>query len=85
MRHEWPVFIGSDIYRTSIYGHGHPLAMPRVSTVTDLCRAMGWLPADAFRPAPMASIDQVCRFHDRAYVEALWRAEATQTVSPEPA
>ncbi len=80
---EWPVFVGSEIYRGSTYGPKHPLAVPRVSTVTDLARAMGWLPDGRFIQAPMATEDQVCRFHDRAYVRALAEAERTQTVSEE--
>jgi acetoin utilization protein AcuC len=80
---EWPVFIGSEIYRGSTYGPKHPLAVPRVSTVTDLARAMGWLPDGRFVQAPMASEQQVCRFHDRAYVRALAEAERTQTISDE--
>ena len=76
-----PLFIGSEIYRGSTYGPSHPLAVPRVSTVTDLCRAMGWLGEAAFRAAPMASEAEVCRFHDAGYVAALRRAEETQQVS----
>ncbi len=78
-----PLFIGSEIYRNSTYGPSHPLAVPRVSTVTDLCRAMGWLPDDVFRAAPMATEQQVCRFHHPGYVAALRRAEQTQTVCDE--
>ncbi len=76
-----PVFIGSEIYRGSTYGPKHPLAIPRVSTVTDLVRAMGWLDDAAFVQAPMASVAAVTRFHDADYVAALRRAEETQTVS----
>ncbi len=76
-----PLYIGSEIYRTSTYGASHPLAVPRVSTVTDLCRAMGWLDHRAYRDAPMATPAEVARFHDPAYVAALARAEATQSVS----
>jgi acetoin utilization protein AcuC len=76
-----PIFIGSEIYRRSSYGGKHPLAVPRVSTVTDVCRAMGWLPAPAFRAAPMADVAALLRFHDAAYIEALRRAEAAQAVS----
>jgi acetoin utilization protein AcuC len=72
---EWPVFIGSEIYRGSTYGPKHPLAVPRVSTVMDLCRAMGWLPEERFRAAPMATEAEVCRFHDPGYVAALREAE----------
>ncbi len=75
------LFIGSEIYRHSTYGSSHPLAVPRVSTVTDLCRALGWLADTDYLPAPMATPAQVCRFHDAGYVAALQRAEATQSVS----
>ncbi len=78
-----PVYIGSEIYRTSTYGPKHPLAIPRVSTVTDLVRAMGWLDESVFVSAPMASIEAVTRFHDPDYVAALRRAEETQAVSEE--
>ena len=78
-----PVFVGSEIYRGSTYGPTHPLAIPRVSTVTDLVRAMGWLDEAQFVAAPMARIEQVTRFHAPDYVDALRRAEATQAVTPE--
>ena len=78
---EHPVFIGSEIYRGSTYGPKHPLAIPRVSTVTDLVQAMGWLDPAVFVPAPMATIAAVTRFHDPDYVAALRRAEAAQSVS----
>ena len=76
-----PVYIGSEIYRGSSYGPKHPLAIPRVSTCTDLCRALGWLPAAVYRDAPMASDAELARFHDPAYIAALRRAEADQSVS----
>ena len=52
-----------------------------MSTVTDLVRAMGWLDDDVFVSAPMASVADVTRFHAPDYVEALRRAELTQTVA----
>ncbi len=76
-----PVYIGSEIYRGSTYGPKHPLAIPRVSTVTDLVRAMGWLDPASYVPAPMASVAAVTRFHHPDYVAALRRAEDTQSVS----
>jgi acetoin utilization protein AcuC len=78
-----PVYIGSEIYRGSTYGAGHPLAIPRVSTCTDLIRAMGWLDPARYLDAPMASDDQITRFHDPAYLAALKRAEARQAVTAE--
>ncbi len=76
-----PLYIGSELYRRSTYGPTHPLAIPRVTTCTDLCRAMGWLDDGQFRTAPMADPADVLRFHDAGYLAALQRAEADQAVS----
>jgi acetoin utilization protein AcuC len=76
-----PVFVGGEIYRNSTYGGNHPLAVPRVSSTTDLCRALGWLNDSNYRDAPLATDAQVTRFHDPGYVAALRRAEVTQSVS----
>lgn len=76
-----PVFIGSGIYRGSSYGGLHPLRVARVSTVMDLARALGWLPAGRFRQSPVARAAALTAWHTPAYVAALERAEATQAVS----
>lgn len=78
-----PVYIGSELYRRSTYGPSHPLAIPRVSTCTDLIRAMGWLDESRYLDAPMATDAQITRFHDPAYLAALKQAEARQAVSAE--
>lgn len=78
-----PILIGSEIYRRSSYGPKHPLAIPRVSVTLDLIRALGWLTDEQYRDSPMASLDDLARFHARAYLAALQRAEATQAVSAE--
>ncbi|HEX3982204.1 MAG TPA: acetoin utilization protein AcuC [Acidisoma sp.] len=78
-----PLFVGSDIYRFSTYGATHPLAVPRVSTTIDLCRALGWLPEAAYRDSPMAGVAELRRFHDGAYLEALQRAELQGVVQDE--
>jgi acetoin utilization protein AcuC len=78
-----PVYIGSDIYRRSTYGPKHPLAIPRVSTCTDIVAAMGWLDPAQCVEAPMATPAELARFHDPDYVAALQRAEAAQAVSAE--
>jgi acetoin utilization protein AcuC len=78
-----PLFIGSEIYRFSTYGPGHPLAVPRVSTCIDLCRALGWLNPDIYRDSPMATDSEILRFHEAGYVAALRRAETAGTVTPE--
>lgn len=76
-----PVYIGSEIYRNSSYGPKHPLAIPRVSTCTDLCRAMGWLDDGVYHEAPLADDAELTRFHSPDYIDALKRAEASQWVS----
>jgi len=78
-----PRFIGSEIYRRSSYGASHPLAIPRVSTVIDLSRALGWLPDAQYLDSPLASPEELARFHDRDYIAAVVEAEAAQTVSRE--
>ena len=78
-----PIYVGSELYRHSTYGVSHPLAVPRVSTVTDLCRALGWLSDEAYHDAPMATLDQATRFHDPGYIAALARAEIAQAVTDE--
>jgi acetoin utilization protein AcuC len=75
-----PRFIGSDIYRRSRYGGKHPLAIPRVSAAIDLCRALGWLPDTVYIDSPVATPDQLARFHDRDYIVAVMAAETEQAV-----
>ena len=70
-----PLFVGSDIYRGSSYGTRHPLRVPRVSTVMDLGRALGWLPPDRFRTSPRAKPAALALWHDPAYIAALQDAE----------
>ncbi|KAA0684707.1 acetoin utilization protein AcuC [Azospirillum brasilense] len=78
-----PLFLGSEIYRGSSYGAKHPLAIPRVSTAIDLSRAMGWLPDAVYRDSPLASPQELGRFHTPDYITALHRAEADQRVDAE--
>ena len=80
-----PLFIGSEIYRRSTYGQRHPLAIPRISTVIDLARALGWLPDAVYIDSPRAGLDDLARFHDPAYLAALQRAEEERRVDPETA
>ncbi|WP_323042505.1 acetoin utilization protein AcuC [Gemmobacter sp.] len=70
-----PVLIGHEIYRQSSYGQRHPLRVPRVSTVMDLTRAMGWLPRAAFRRSPRARPEALTHWHHPAYIAALQEAE----------
>lgn len=79
----FPRFIGSEIYRNSSYGAWHPLRVPRVSTVMDLSRALGWLPNSQFVNSPRAKPAALTGFHTNRYIAALQAAETAQTVSDE--
>lgn len=76
-----PRLIGAEIFRHSSYGRWHPLRVPRVSTVMDLSRAMGWLPPEQFITAPRAKPKALHAWHTPQYVEALQRVEATQVAT----
>jgi acetoin utilization protein AcuC len=78
-----PLLITSEIYRKSTYGPKHPLAIPRVSTALDLIRALGWLDPARTLDSPMATVEQLTRFHTREYIAALRAAEAEQEVPAE--
>ena len=78
-----PLLIGAEIFRHSSYGRWHPLRVPRVSTVMDLSRALGWLPSEQFVTAPRAKPKALHVWHDPAYIAALQRVEATQTARAE--
>lgn len=73
-----PLFIGHEIFRHSSYGAAHPLRVPRVSTVIDLSRAMGWLPKTQYITSPRAKPAALIHWHTPDYVAALQRVEAMQ-------
>ena len=77
-----PLFFGSDIYRGSSYGKTHPLRVPRVPTVIDLGRALGWLTAETYRTSPRAKPAALLSFHSADYIAALQRAQAEGAVDP---
>ncbi|MBY6201120.1 acetoin utilization protein AcuC [Maritalea mobilis] len=75
-----PIFFGSEVYRGSSYGRWHPLRIPRVPTVMDLSRAMGWLPTAQYRTSPRAKPAALTLWHTPEYLDALSRAEVAQQV-----
>jgi acetoin utilization protein AcuC len=77
-----PLFVGSRFCRTGAFGRNHPLAIPRVATVMDLCEELGWLDPVSFRRAEAASVERLASFHDRNYIEALRDADAQGSVKP---
>jgi acetoin utilization protein AcuC len=78
-----PLFIGSEIYRGSSYGSNHPLRVPRVSTVMDLARALGWLSPAQFRASPRAKPTALTLWHEPEYIAALQMAETLGEATPE--
>jgi acetoin utilization protein AcuC len=78
-----PIFIGHEIYRQAAYGSNHPLAIPRVESVIDMCRVLGWLGQEEFCNSPRASEAQLARFHAPEYIAALRRASAAGKVDAE--
>jgi acetoin utilization protein AcuC len=76
------VFVGHDIYRRAAYGTLHPLAIPRVESVVDLCTALDWLPPDEYCVSPRATEAQLTAFHDAEYVAALRAASESGVVDP---
>lgn len=78
-----PVFVGHEIYRQAAYGTHHPLAIARVESVMDLCRALGWFACDEFRVSPRATDAELTWFHSPEYVRALRHAAETGSVDVE--
>ncbi|MHB1942462.1 MAG: acetoin utilization protein AcuC [Acidiferrobacteraceae bacterium] len=74
--HGAAVLIASSHYRHHRYGPNHPLAIPRVSLALDLIHAYGALTEHEFIEGRLATVAELCRFHDPDYVHALARAEA---------
>ncbi|MEX3007558.1 acetoin utilization protein AcuC [Hoeflea sp. TYP-13] len=79
-------FVSSEIYRQTGYRGNHPLAIQRVGTVLTLCEQLGWLAGTGeggYVNSPQATVEQLCRFHRRDYVEALQAAELNGAVPAE--
>jgi acetoin utilization protein AcuC len=75
-------FVGSEVFRREAFGDNHPLSIPRQSGVLDVCYLLGWLNEVNWHECHAASVDELARFHDRAYIDALKRSEAAGKVDP---
>jgi len=73
-----PLLIGHEVYRRSRYGTRHPLSIPRVSTALDLIDVLGFVAPGQYVEGRQATLDELARFHDREYLAALQRVQATQ-------
>ena len=74
-----PLYIGAEIYSRTAFPRPHPLAIPRAGAVEAMCLALGWLD-DGYVTSPVASPSDLARYHEPAYVEAVARADAEQSV-----
>lgn len=77
------LLVASGFCRRPGFGAGHPLSIPRVSAVLELCEALGWLDAGSCRTPRAAGVEELTAFHDAAYVEALRSADAAGHVARE--
>ena len=75
------VFFGSDIFRQSVYGAGHPLNIARVWPVINICKFQGWLDVDEYHDISPASPALLSQFHTADYIQALCDAESEQQLS----
>jgi acetoin utilization protein AcuC len=76
------VFVASDFCRRPGFGRHHPLSIPRVSAVLELCATLGWVDDRCMRTSRVASVPELTKFHDPAYVEALRSSDAAGCVDP---
>jgi acetoin utilization protein AcuC len=77
------LFVASGFCRQPGFGSRHPLSIPRVSAVLDLCERLGWLEETAYRTALPASVDELAVFHDLNYVHALRASDLAGRVERE--
>jgi acetoin utilization protein AcuC len=77
------LFVASDFCRRPGFGRQHPLSIPRVSAVLQLCDSLGWLDEKHLRVSRVASIAELTMFHDPSYVEALRVSDAAGRVEPQ--
>ena len=68
----------SDIFKGSRYEKGHPLDMDRVWPSVELLKLMGWVNDNQIIKNEVASIEELIKYHDKGYVEALQQAEINQ-------
>lgn len=72
--------MGSDIFRGSVYGAGHPLNIARVWPVIDICFELGWLSDSMYKHVEPATAEQLAMFHTSDYISALIDAEHDQSL-----
>ena len=82
MTQSGPYFIGGDVYRRPGFGTNHPLAIPRVGLVMEICEAMDWLDGH-YLDSPEADDAALLRYHRPDYLEAVKRAARAGRADPD--
>ena len=73
-------FLYNNIFRNSNYGQKHPVTLNRVSNVFDLAKLIDFKNVD-YHNSTIASVNDLCMFHEKEYVELLKKTEQTQSIS----
>ncbi|HEX9206977.1 MAG TPA: acetoin utilization protein AcuC [Steroidobacteraceae bacterium] len=76
------LFVASDFCRRPGFGRHHPLSIPRVSAVLELCASLGWVDGRHMRTSRVATAEELARYHDPDYIEALRASDAAGCVDP---
>jgi acetoin utilization protein AcuC len=74
------LFVASEFCRRRGFGTNHPLAIPRVSAVLELCERLGWLDEGCYRESRVAGTAELTAVHAADYVEALRASDAAGKV-----
>jgi acetoin utilization protein AcuC len=82
LRRAPPLYVGAAVYAQTAFPPPHPLAIPRAGAVEAMCRALGWLDG-AYVTSPVATPQDLARFHDPDYIEAVARADREGRVDDE--
>ena len=73
-------FLYNNIFRDSDYGKKHPVTLNRISNVFDLAKLMNFKKVFYYK-SKIASVDDLCMFHEKEYVELLKKTEQTQNIT----
>lgn len=76
------LFVASDFCRRPGFGKHHPLSIPRVSAVLELCMGLGWLDEKHLRSSGAATVAELGTFHDPDYIAALRASDRAGRVEP---
>ncbi len=74
-------FLYNNIFRDSNYGEKHPVTLNRVSNVFDIAKIINFEKVNYYN-SEIASMSDLCMFHEKKYLEILKKTELTQKITP---